>query len=43
MFNVDTLQYDPDLVPFPAIAFCPVQALDEMNVVAKALNQVFHS
>ena len=39
-FNVDTLHLDPSEVPFPAVTFCPVQVLDQLNALASAINQV---
>ena len=38
--RIDTLNYNPAEVHFPALAFCPVQALDELNLAALLLDQV---
>ena len=39
-FNVHTLHSDPGLIPFPALALCPRQALNHMHILEEALNQV---
>ena len=41
--RIDTLTYDAREVDFPALAFCPDQALDELNLAAVLLDQVTKS
>ena len=40
VIQIDSLSYDAAKVPFPAVTFCPDQALDELNVAATVFDQV---